>query len=181
MGQQVVNATLQRILSRLQPIPECGCWIWEGGLDPDGYAIGWADGKSVRVHRYVYKQLKGPIPQGLMPDHLCRVRCCCNPDHLELVTNRVNLHRGVGVNPINSAKTHCPAGHEYTPDNTYVTSDGKRMCKTCHRETTRRNKSKRTEEAKARYAARYRKWWAENRDRLNENNRQRRKAKRETP
>lgn len=78
----------------------------------------------------------GPIPEGLDLDHLCRVRQCVNPDHLEPVTARENLMRSpLTQASINSAKTHCKRGHEFTPDNTRIfPKSGSRCCKTCERQ-----------------------------------------------
>lgn len=115
-----------------------GCWLWQGGKTYDGYARVHAGGKTRRVHRLMYQYHKGPIPEGLQLDHLCRVRHCVNPNHLEAVTARENLMRG---ETIASGKlklpgfssTHCPHGHEYTPENTYIRPNGGRYCRTCER------------------------------------------------
>lgn len=116
-----------------------GCWLWTAGLNDCGY--GWfnpgAGMSPVRAHRWAYEQIVGPIPEGLDLDHLCRVRNCVNPEHLEPVTRRENVQRGwVGRIP-----AECPHGHEYTPANTY-TYRGKRQCKACRRayEATRRSR-----------------------------------------
>jgi len=66
-------------------------------------------------------------------DHLCRVRCCVNPDHLEAVTHRENILRGNTFAAVNAAKTHCPKGHEYTPENTRIHTGGRRQCIACSR------------------------------------------------
>lgn len=70
------------------------CWIWQRGLDKGGYGVIYVDGKHDRAHRYFYEQKHGPIPPGLDGDHLCRIRACCNPDHIEPVTRSVNVLRG---------------------------------------------------------------------------------------
>ena len=72
-----------------------GCWEWQGALN-DGYGIVGRDGTTRRVHRVVYEALVGPIPNGMDLDHLCRNRRCCNVLHLEPVTRRENLARGIG-------------------------------------------------------------------------------------
>lgn len=103
-GHQGRKTPMEQIAGRLQH-EDCGfetdCWLWLGPQYPNGY--GWVstmrDGRkrSQVAHRFVYKALIGPIPDGLVLDHLCRVPLCCNPDHLEPVTSAVNSQRGVGA------------------------------------------------------------------------------------
>ena len=71
-----------------------GCWLWLRSKSPDGY--GWASlgNRTYTAHRLVYRLTGHAIPEGLVLDHLCRVRHCVNPAHLEPVTNRENLARG---------------------------------------------------------------------------------------
>jgi len=101
----------ERLLNKIETIPEAGCWIWLGTRNPGGYGMITVDRRSQLVHRIAYEHLKGTIPEGLDLDHLCRVRSCCNPDHLEIVTRRVNIMRGIGVAAQHSKKTHCIHGH----------------------------------------------------------------------
>jgi hypothetical protein len=82
------------------------------------------------AHRFSYEAYVGPIGAGLHIDHLCRVRSCVNPKHLEPVTQRVNTLRGEGRAALQLRVTHCPRGHEYTPDNIYLWR-GHRACRTC--------------------------------------------------
>lgn len=110
-----------------------GCWVWRGDLTPDGYGRFWARGKNVAAHRWSYEHFVGPIPEGLQIDHLCCVRRCVNPAHLEAVTCRENLHRGDTLNARNARKTHCKHGHEFTEANTLINSDGERVCRACRR------------------------------------------------
>jgi hypothetical protein len=113
------------------------CWIWRGARDAKGYARFRDDsGKKVAVHRFAYETKHGAIPAGLTVDHLCRNPSCCNPDHLEAVTNAENIRRGT-QGQWQRSKTHCPQGHAYTPENTYVCNKGKRQCQTCKRERGR--------------------------------------------
>jgi hypothetical protein len=89
-------------------------------------------GKCVQAHRWSYEQLIGPIPQGLVLDHLCRTPACVNPAHLEPVTSSTNVKRGeVGLR--HRSKTHCPQGHEYSAENTYVHRGTNRHCRACLR------------------------------------------------
>lgn len=73
----------------------CGCWLWTSVIAPTGYGM-FAGGRGAMVyaHRWAYEATVGPIPDGLVIDHLCRNTRCVNPDHLEAVTQRVNTHRG---------------------------------------------------------------------------------------
>ena len=125
----------ERFWAKVSPEPNTGCFLWAGAVDRKGYgqyrAGSRRDGtrRTVRAHRLAYEELVGPIPEGLQIDHLCRVRCCVNPAHLEPVTNRENVRRG-DLGTKNTAKTHCPAGHPYDEANTRR-SAGKRRCRAC--------------------------------------------------
>ena len=111
-----------------------GCWVWTGAKARGGYGHINIGGKFPSAHRVVYEMIKGEIPEGLLLDHLCRNPSCVNPDHLEPVTHKENLKRGIGISSQNSKKTHCPQGHEYTEENTYVSKRNQRTCKQCARE-----------------------------------------------
>jgi hypothetical protein len=97
--------------------------------------------KKLRAHRAFYEHFIGPIPDGHVPDHLCRNTWCCNPNHLEPVTQRENILRGDGIASRNAAKTHCPQGHPYSTENTNG-YNGYRACRICARERTRKWKRK---------------------------------------
>lgn len=107
-----------------------GCWVWQGQTEK-GYGRFYIDGGSVRAHRWAYQRAVGPIPEGLVLDHLCRNPSCVNPFHLEAVTQAVNTLRGTGFAAVNAAKTHCSRGHEFTPANTYRRRSGGRECRIC--------------------------------------------------
>ena len=139
------------------PEPNSGCWLWLGVIDKHGYGSLRHRKKSLKAHRVAHVVHKGPIPPGLVPDHLCRVRCCVNPAHLELVTPRVNCRRGVSPAGLNAAKTHCKHGHEFTPENTMLrTYRGilARNCRSCMRSNKHERYHKLTPEQRAVYHAR---------------------------
>lgn len=116
-----------------QPKPDIvydgsGCWLWNREIDGKGYGMYRMPDQSVkRAHRVIYEQRRGPIPTGLELDHLCRVKRCVNPDHLEPVTHAENVRRA------GAAKTHCLRGHLYVPMTTYRSPNGGRSCQTCRR------------------------------------------------
>ena len=118
---------------RIERVPESGCWIWMGTITGRGYGNVRIDSRYIGAHRAVYQHLRGQIPRGHELDHLCRVRCCVNPEHLEAVTHQVNMMRSFAA-----TKTHCKYGHEITKENTeYVSKGGDRRarrCKKCQRE-----------------------------------------------
>lgn len=117
---------------KIMPEPNSGCWLWVGPRI-GGYGAVQVDGKTKRAHRLVYEAERGPIPQGLVLDHLCRTPACVNPDHLEPVTFAENIRRGVGFTAINHRKLGCPKGHLYD----YTDIRGGRVCLTCARESKR--------------------------------------------
>lgn len=123
----------ERIVRRINVTSDC--WLWTG-TKANGYGRTYWEGRTWPTHRLLYTLLVGPIPVGLNIDHLCRVTACCNPDHLEPVTQRENALRGTGEPARNAVKTHCPQGHEYTPENTMIEikpTARKRSCRACNR------------------------------------------------
>lgn len=109
------------------------CWLFACELSPQGYGVVPAYNRKKFVHRVMYEEYIGDIPEGFQIDHLCRVRSCVNPEHLEAVTPRVNVLRSSGIAAVNARKTHCIRGHEFTPQNTYLygKEKSKRACKAC--------------------------------------------------
>ncbi len=106
------------------------CWLWQGCL-VKGHGQMGVGKKRVYTHRLAYEELVGPIPAGLVLDHLCRTPQCCNPAHLEPVTVQVNTLRGTGNTARNAAKTHCQHGHPLKGDNLYRDKRGHRECVIC--------------------------------------------------
>lgn len=151
-GKYRVRPTAERFWPKVDKSGEC--WLWMPALRPDGYGYFHLDGRMQLAHRVSYALSVGPIPEGLQIDHLCRVRACVRPDHLEAVTQAENIRRGVGgeVNAARQqAKTHCPSGHEYDEENIYNhegTGRPNRACKECRREAVRRYRDRTKQLAK---------------------------------
>ena len=122
--------------------PDLGqCWLWLDAPDPDGYGKFWADGHNVPAHRFAYELLIGQCPPTLVADHLCRVRICVNPHHIEFVTVVENWLRGDGIQAVNKRKTHCKQGHPFAGDNLMlipIKNRIERRCRICHRAQVRR-------------------------------------------
>lgn len=112
---------LDRIMENIAIDPITGCWIWTQKLRGNYSRMAAGRRKSRSAHVVSYEAVHGKVPAGLELDHKCRRPACVNPDHLEAVTHRVNLLR-CPESPvaINSSKTHCVHGHEFTPENTYL-------------------------------------------------------------
>jgi HNH endonuclease len=123
----------QRLIEKIDVDGAGGCWLWTSALDWGGYPIVWiGDGVSRRAHRVVYELYVEPIPPGLQLDHLCGVRRCVNPDHLEAVTGAINVGRSPNTPMARKrAQTHCRRGHPFDLLNTRWSADGRRSCRAC--------------------------------------------------
>ncbi len=124
---------LQQFEKYIMPVTECGCWIWMGYVSENGYGRFSPRYKMAPLyaHRTSYEIYKGQIPEGMVLDHLCRIRCCVNPDHLEPVTQLINLARGIGNQ--NKSKIHCRYGHPFCEENTFY-KNNRRICRVCDRQ-----------------------------------------------
>jgi len=119
------------------------CWLWTAMKSSSGYGKFDVGGRIVGAHRFAYELLLGPIPDALELDHLCRVRNCVNPKHLEPVTHSVNTLRGMSSAAINARKTECKHGHAFTSENIIWRSSGSRECRTCKLAWTQRRSERR--------------------------------------
>jgi hypothetical protein len=138
-----------RYVNKDGPVPKTRadlgpCWLWTGHIMPNGYGLFSDDGRrKIGAHVWAYTHVVGPIARPLEPDHLCRVRGCVNPAHLEVVTRRENQLRGQTFAARNAAKTHCINGHPFDAANTYRrTGSNRRECRKCRCAAVQRIKVK---------------------------------------
>lgn len=131
-------ADLARFESKFEKLVD-GCWLWTGSISSVGYGVfHWRVDQRL-AHRLSYWWYVGDIAEGLTLDHLCEVRHCVNPAHLDPVTIGVNtLRSSKAITAINARKTHCKWGHEFTPENTRAQGERKRACRACDRERGKR-------------------------------------------
>lgn len=116
---------------------EHGCLLWTGALNPNGYGKMQVGDLDTGAHRVSYTEHVGPIPDGFEVDHLCKVRHCIEPTHLEAVTSAENTARCDSPHGINARKVACIHGHPFDDENTYW-HDGRRRCRKCRAAASRR-------------------------------------------
>jgi hypothetical protein len=142
---------IERVLARVSEDAD-GCWLWNGKTGHGYGRIGGRIDGVIRerpVHHITFEHFVGPIPLGMTLDHIChdpdtceggptcKHRRCANPAHLQVATVRDNVLRSNGISARYSRATHCINGHEFTPENTYV-SRRQRQCRACKREQLKR-------------------------------------------
>lgn len=116
-GKEQVVADLSiaaaRIQAKTMPIPFSGCMVFMGAVNNLGYGTIKIDGKKKMVHRVMYEELVGKIPNGMVIDHKCRIPGCWNPSHLDVVTQAENVFRGFSPHANNARKSACDRGHPF--------------------------------------------------------------------
>ncbi|MFJ1461805.1 HNH endonuclease signature motif containing protein [Nocardia sp. N2S4-5] len=124
----------ERLAAKIAINESTGCWEWSGCRTASGYGRAWDGKRADWAHRVLYRIARGEIPEGKVLDHLCRVRHCVNPAHLEPVTDRENTVRGVCPEVTRArhrAKKFCKRDHELFGANVYIDRRGHRVCRTC--------------------------------------------------
>lgn len=119
-----------------------GCWTWQAGRDAKGYGKFWNGQMKARAHRVAYEAFAGAIPDGLQIDHLCRNRACIRPDHLEPVTARVNVLRGVSPKAVAHVTGICVSGRHHLAGDNVLPNGHWRRCRACHNEWRRNYRAK---------------------------------------
>ena len=134
-----IERTLQRYGARVKWPTHVGeCWVWIGVIDSKGYGVASrSKTKKARAHRVFYEAFRGPIPEGLDIDHLCRLRACVNPAHMEPVTRRENVLRGEHPKVLAYWNGTCTRGHPMNGENLYISPGGQRQCRECRRRRDR--------------------------------------------
>lgn len=108
------------------------CWIWQRGKSSNGYGTAMGQsGKTTTAHRVIYERVVGPVPKGLVLDHLCRQKDCVNPSHTEPVTDKENIERGVMPAMLAHKNGTCLRGHPLTGKNLHIFPNGRRSCRVC--------------------------------------------------
>jgi hypothetical protein len=148
-----MNRLPKRILDSLTIIREDSCWLWTTSKKHNSYGNAWFEGKQWRAHRLIYTLIIGDIPEDMVLDHYrmnpgarnatCS-KSCCNPEHLEVVTQKENVQRG-RLRELRKGiiKTHCPKEHPYNKENTYLSPSGGKECRECRRLRRSRDYQKR--------------------------------------
>lgn len=127
----------KQLADKIMPCPITGCWLWSAYVGKNGYGYVNFNRTPTLAHRLVKSIIDGPLADGMECDHLCRVRSCVNPAHIEEVTSAENTRRG-DAGKRNREKTHCNRGHLLSGENLYLYSRGARGCRECMSEAGRR-------------------------------------------
>jgi HNH endonuclease len=137
-----IRVTIDKILVKIilhEPTTlPTGCWFYPHSTLRKGYIRVRCDGKDIMLHRLIYEHFRGPVPQGLLLDHLCRNPGCCNPDHLEPVTSRENTMRGNTLARRWATADCCVNGNPWIPETTLRRKGGARRCRICIQDKTKR-------------------------------------------
>ena len=135
LSAQYIAALTERFFRKVTVTDDC--WLWTGGIAGQ-YGQFRCKDKRVPAHRFSYEMFVGPIPEGLFVDHLCCVKRCVKPTHLEPVTHAENMRRARRSNDV-----HCANGHAWTPENSYTSKAGYRVCRVCSKGAGKRSTIKR--------------------------------------
>lgn len=140
-----IDALPPRLRSKVIVDPDTGCWHFQGCRTSTGYGRVFNGKRTDWAHRVYYSAAHNPLPAGLVLDHLCRVRHCVNPAHLDATTHVINVRRGVSAEVTaqrHASQTHCKRGHPLSGDNIRMTASGRRRCHACQVEHSRNHRKR---------------------------------------
>ena len=132
-----IKTEMARFSEKLAWLVGSDCWRWLGARN-SGYGIFYSNGVLVRAHRWSYERAIGPIPEGLVLDHLCRVRECVNPWHLDPKTIAENIRAPGSLCGKKQVRTTCRRGHAYGTTAYVNPNNGHKTCRVCMAHTTKR-------------------------------------------
>lgn len=126
-------ASIARFWSHVDKGEPTACWLWKLSvtLKRGGYGQFRCEGKTLRAHKVAYELAVGPVPDGLVLDHICRNPRCVNPAHLDPVPHAENTRRGMAPSAVSKRTNRCARGHGFTAASTYIRPSGKRECRVC--------------------------------------------------
>lgn len=134
-----MKTVLERFNAKFVIDEYSGCWNWQASTNNSGYGTFYnGAGESVGAHRWSYEYYIDKIPVGLTIDHSCKNTLCVNPQHMEVVTQKINTLRGMAPSAINARKTICPRGHDLYDKNLIRNKNGSRACRKCHQDADRK-------------------------------------------
>ena len=132
------KADVDRFTSKVIANEASGCFLWTAAIDFHGYGVFYCQGKMLRAHKVIYEHLYGPVKDGNILHHLCRVRHCVNPEHLSQIgiwEHYLTYKLPKGTDHWNGGKIHCSNNHLYTPDTLRIETDKygqiRRRCRLC--------------------------------------------------
>lgn len=131
-GKSMITSPTAKFIKFTKRDSNTGCLLWTSTINKvTQYGQVNINGKTHNAPRFFFQYFLGPIPKHIEVDHLCRNHVCVNPEHLEPVTHKINIHRGISPMAFFAKRTHCSRGHGYTPANTRIAHDGSRVCRRC--------------------------------------------------
>lgn len=160
MKSRTLKPVEERFMKYVSPEPMSGCWLWTGSVSPKGYGKLRFNGRTQTAHRASIQLFNGVVLRsGDHVLHSCDLPGCVSPHHLRVGTNAENTRDKMRRGRHHASRiTHCPQGHEYTPENTY-TNSGRRQCVACSKANSAKRFAQATPEQREAKRTAFREWW----------------------